>query len=455
MKKKLIAVLLCVCLLMMPVTAFAEPIEPVGVQINGIDVYFAESTDDAWAELFRYVSDKPVLICDDRAYLSADFLLPALGDEDMDAVKEQLKDVSFMEEDTLYVPVRLVAEALDIEVGWDSANRTIIILDKENYLEQLSGEFTLLERYGKEGTLVPGSNMKVEGTLHFALNMTTYDNETGEAAQNLPVTVTVDTSALSSGTKANLNAAISLEIEDFLAAMAQAEDANLDMAMMLQYFQQFHVAYILDLEQGNLYLKSELFMLMGGDADTWYSIYLEDLVEDADYDAYLKLLEQSKAAEKTLDMEAAISSLIDEIPMDDAYAVPSNLQALEMIYDLFADDNFEKTKDGYINAMWDNVFYTKVALTEQSGKLNGMELVFATRDVAEEDLGGSVLLTIKQQGNVCTIQMKTRMDSELGEYLNMQLDGKWVYSQSADAPLTVPQDGEIVADLVTMLEAAA
>ena len=455
MKKKGLALLLVVLMLMMPMTALADDALPVGVQINGTDMYFAESMDDTWADLFRYVSDKPVIIKEDRSYLPVDTLRQIFGVEKIDALQTMLQDVSFVEKDALYMPVALVADTLGVEVGWDSVNRTVILLDKDYYREQLSGMFTLMERYAKENALDFGSTVKTEGTLHFALDMTTYDNETGAPAQTLPVTVTVDTSALSSGTKANLDAAVEMDVEALLAAIAQAEDSDMGLAMLLPYFEQFHVAYRMDLETGALYLKSELFLLLGGDADTWYSIYLEDIMEDAEYDAYLKLLQQGAYAEQAADIEAVILSMIDEIPMDDIYAVPNNLQALEILYDLFGDDNFEKTKDGYINDQWDDTFYFKVALTEQANTINGIELVFASRDVAEEALGGSILAQLKQQDTVYTLKFRLRLDSELGEYLRMQADGKWVYHQTGDIPLTAPQDGEMTADLVEMLEGAA
>jgi len=454
MSKKWLASILVIVMLFMPVTALAEDTAPVGVQINGTDMYFAESMDGAWVELFRYVSDKPVVIKEDRAYLPMNVLLQVLGVEDAEAMKAQLQSASFIEDEVLYVPVRLMAESLGAEVGWDGQNRAVIILDKEHYREQLSDMFTLLEQYASDTALAPGSTVKTEGTLHFSLDMTTYDNETGEPVQVLPVTATIDTSALSNVTKANLDAAVRLEMDNLLALMAQAEDADMGMVMLLSYFEQFHVSYKLDLETGSLYLKSELFMLLGGDADTWYSIYLEDFMEDVEYDAYLKVLQESIDAENKADIEAAVLSMIDEIPLDDVYAVPSNLQALEMIYDLFGDDNFEVYKDGYINERWDSTFYTKVALLEQYGKMNGLEFMFASRDVAEDALGGSILLQMKQQNHVYTVKFALKLDSELGEYLNMQADGKWVYSQSDKEPLTTLQDGESTANLVTMLESA-
>ncbi|MBO5429236.1 MAG: hypothetical protein J6A10_04655, partial [Peptococcaceae bacterium] len=103
----------------------------------------------------------------------------------------------------------------------------------------------------------------------------------------------------------------------------------------------------------------------------------------------------------------------------------------------------------------DDTFYFKVALTEQANTINGIELVFASRDVAEEALGGSILAQLKQQDTVYTLKFRLRLDSELGEYLRMQADGKWVYHQTNDIPLTTPQDGEMTADLVEMLEGAA
>lgn len=135
MKKKGLALLLVVLMLMMPMTALADDALPVGVQINGTDMYFAESMDDTWADLFRYVSDKPVIIKEDRSYLPVDTLRQIFGVEKIDALQTMLQDVSFVEKDALYMPVALVADTLGVEVGWDSVNRTVILLDKDYYRE--------------------------------------------------------------------------------------------------------------------------------------------------------------------------------------------------------------------------------------------------------------------------------------------------------------------------------
>ena len=54
---------------------------------------------------------------------------------------------SFASNARTLVPIRFVAQALDYEVGWDSSNKTVLIVDPETLIGPYDGKFTILDKF--------------------------------------------------------------------------------------------------------------------------------------------------------------------------------------------------------------------------------------------------------------------------------------------------------------------
>ena len=170
----------------------------VNIQINGENMYFTDGeADDWWSQYAAYTSDVRPVMKDDRVYIPFRAVFEALGAEVaydaasktvtakrsnrtvsftagqpqyvMDGVTIPMDAQAFVQDGRTFVPVRFASQALGAAVGWDSENRTVVILERNKYIKRYQGKFTVLNKYLQHWDLGEG-NLALQGNLGCAAN---------------------------------------------------------------------------------------------------------------------------------------------------------------------------------------------------------------------------------------------------------------------------------------------
>ena len=156
---------LLLVLLLVPGQALAADSPEIGVQLNGEAVEFTDAAPVN--ENGRvYVPFRAVFEALDAKvdYRADDGQIMAEKDGTNVIFKVQQNTVTvdngnantitidappFIRDGRTYVPVRFAAQTLGLEVGWDSASSTVVMLDKAELKEAAKGQYTLMDNYLK------------------------------------------------------------------------------------------------------------------------------------------------------------------------------------------------------------------------------------------------------------------------------------------------------------------
>ena len=244
----------------------------VNVQINGEELYVTEGKDDEWAQYYTYTSDAAPIIKDGRTYIPFRAVFEALGaDVSYNAsaktvtakrgertvsfavgqnqyvsngVTVQMDAQTFVQNGRTFVPVRFASQALGAAVGWDADDRTVVILERDKFINRYKGQFTVLEQYIKHWDFVGEQNLALTGSFNFNMTVTDEDYETGRKTE-IPMALTMELQSLTSDTRVNYDAAVKLDL-DKLVELAEQEFGPVDEEIMqiLSTIKQFRVQNI-------------------------------------------------------------------------------------------------------------------------------------------------------------------------------------------------------------------
>lgn len=447
----------------------AEARARVYVQVNGETLYFPDGAQSAAAGV------GPVLK-DGRVYVPFRTVFEALGAEVtydatsktvtakrgsrtvslaagqpcyvLDGVTIASDGQTFVQGGRIFVPVRFVSQALGAAVGWDAAERTVVILEREKLLQRYQGQFTVLEQYLQHWDLGQGS-WALAGNWAFALQVSGTDLDTDQQAE-LPLAFTVELEELASADAVNMDAAVQLD-GDELATWLQ-ESGRLDEAIAdkLGRLKNFRLQCILDVGQGRWYVKSELLDLLEGQQDAWYSLDIADFLDGADYARYKQLLAvvQERKQQRSLDLDSLLAELINGLSVTDSYNAADTLGLLDGLLHVVGDQWLGKTAEGYEHskAADNGVYHTKLVFQGDQNALTGLQL---TADAELGDLSFHFLL--EEQEHVLQCSVQGYVDS-LGTQITLYCDGNFAYSGTDAQPARRPEDGSPVYDFMELLE---
>ena len=453
----------------------------VNVQINGEELYVTEGKDDEWAQYYTYTSDAAPIIKDGRTYIPFRAVFEALGTDVSynasaktvtakrgertvsfavgqnqyisNGVTVQMDAQTFVQNGRTFVPVRFASQALGAAVGWDADDRTVVILERDKFINRYKGQFTVLEQYIKHWDFVGEQNLALTGSFNFNMTVTDEDYETGRKTE-IPMALTMELQSLTSDTRVNYDAAVKLDL-DKLVELAEQEFGPVDEEIMqiLSTIKQFRVQYILDIETGTLYLKSELLDLMQGQKNAWYSVALKDYMKTEEYQQYVEMMPQlmdelQKQAE-ALTVDDVVRIWVEAADINDAYDVSSTVELLDGMYRICGDKNLGKTSEGYVHSVGseEDSMIGKVTFLTRQDKVAGLQLLLDTTSVLDDEF--VCHFKLHEENHVLTLTGNLNVS----DMLVLNCDGTWTYTATDEEPIAKPQDGGPIHDLMALLEA--
>lgn len=458
----------------------------VSVQINGEELYVTAGQADAEAAAHTYTSDAAPIIRDGRTYIPFRAVFEALGadvsynatDKTVTAkrgertvsfavgqncyvsngVTVQMDAQTFVQAGRTFVPVRFASQALGAAVGWDAENRTVVIFERDKFINRYKGQFTVLEQYIRHWDFAGAQNLALQG--NFDLHLAVTDEDDNGKKTEVPMNLTIEFESLTSDTRINYDAAVKLELDQLIAALEKdLGPINGEMMQFVNKFKQFHVQYIMDAETGTLYLKSELLDLLQGKQNAWYCLEIKDYLDDETYQQYVAMMpdimDQLEQHIKTMTMNDVVRIWVEAADVNDADDVSSTIELLDWLYRVCGDRNLGKTAQGYTHSVGsaEDGYIGKITFRTAQNEICGMQFSFDT-------VSGSEYASLDQEWLACHVQLKEENHVmtltgtiRLDDYLNLQCNGVWNYTATDAVPVSKPQGNPPVYDLMELLEA--
>lgn len=365
-----------------------------------------------------------------------------------------------------YVPVRFAAQALGASVGWDNAERTVVIVDTEKQLSAaLEGKtFTYLEKLAAysaqftEGTW--SSDVAVKGSVE--LNMGTADMPLKFSA---PVAaeakgVTVDSSKMEVTEKLtmDLSSLSSLVAASVSGAETDAAEAAQVEAMVKALSENgITIAMRGDLSAGKLYMNIDASALgdmaqdaagLALDKDAWYVMDLDAMTGDTGID-FAELMQQTK----NIDFKELIGGMLAEVDVNSAANGYAEFDAaLKMMVNALSDDGFTKNGNVFSTSFAQNLegmaLKLKLSLTMQNDAVvaYGVDMTMTGEERGMGELSVGVKMAVDAQN-----KLTGSMTMDLAGMIKGSFDLTGGYTKGGTAPNTEPPAGAKILDLMQTL----
>ena len=328
-----------------------------------------------------------------------------------------------------YVPVRFVAEAAGCKVGWDAADRVVLIDDIGAILKANTETYDLMNQYLDYSRKYSEGNIAMNGELGMVMEM----------ADLMSMGMGGEFSAVSNMTD------IEMDMDLEVAVDVPYPDENGEVTSA-QETQALSIEARGDMDAGVFYFKAdELSEMMGMQGDVWFKMDMNammsmeglDEMVGMDYDALMKLSVDSV----NMSFEDSLAAILEFLPLTDDDATAKDV--LDILNQLCADSAFVKDGTDYVCVNEIEGASLEIVLHTARGKVNGCSVGVTLEE--QEVLS----MTMKDNEVVMLMQF---IDDEAGVGLEMTLGA--TYSKASKAPAVEPPKGAVIIDLMSMMEAA-
>lgn len=328
------------------------------------------------------------------------------------------------ENNRTYVPVRFAAEAFGYSVGWDSDDKTVILVD----VDALFGgaTFQLMDNFAaycdKQQSKV--GNMALTGSL--SLNLT---DKTG---QTLKAPLKIDGSLDGVAGDKGIQLTGKLSADGLADLVAGAGSSPLEQAMiqnLLEALKDLSAEVRMDLDSKVLYISLPN-AVMGGSAstgNTWYSLdlgaYEEQLLSMIDM-SQLTQLEDATVGE-------ALTWVMKSMPLNDKDVSYQTLAYLAKTYtDMLSDQAFTKTGNTYTAKMvLEDMIDLEVVLTQKGQDITAMDL---TMSAAMDEAGTKLSMSMLEHAAPDKVDLSMDMSvADVEAEMTLHLDLKCVPTDKA------------------------
>lgn len=363
-----------------------------------------------------------------------------------------------------YIPVRYVAASMGYSVGWDSAEKTVVIIDPDTLFANADTDFSIISKLMK-------SDLDLEKpyatTGNFSMSIKT-DAEPGSIMPGLDFSAAGSMSGVQQKSNADLTMKLAFQFDKMLAQLTEEEKTQ--MQPLLDMFKETTMKIKMDGETGETYMNSSLFSALDPTVgpNTWYRMNVYDTYEQMGID--LKSIANMGYSDvKISEMLAASLSSME-------YAEVSTYQDIKTTYafakNLIGDDAFSKrTAGSYVtytlNLNQNSVLaaMTKTALTE-GVSLDTLDLTELGDQLKNSSLNAEIMIKDKAgslqayslKGSLaleefsCSFDMtgdqknaEGTMSVALKDLFNMTIDiESHIKETSAGPVLSLPEDAVIV-----------
>lgn len=511
-KNRILSMLMAVVLvigMITPVFAVEEQ-DAIGVMINGQMVTFSEAkpanlagrTMVPFRDVFEAMGAKV-------SFDSATNTVSAVLGEKSVSFKEDSKELKITQNgDTqvktvdvppyidpqtgkTYVPVRFAAESFGYTVSWDSAKKTVVMIDVEKLTQNINQKFSVFNLIMQADTNRYKTPVKVTGDVDYQIVV----KETGMApAMEMNMTADMEAVELLSDMEMSMN--IKIDFDKMFANLPDVQKAA--MATILDQYRSIPVTMKMDGKNGVFYFKSDIFNLSpiplpDGrtiDGNTWLKMDLNALGQMADnpvkmdysemmqnYSQYttmeglLNLILKSQSTFKTgsyQDITAGIA-FIEELLGDGAFVKKPSLDFDTYVLNIDKDKLKAAAAVAYPLASEDTIAALADVMTALKGTalFNDMLTVNASYTIEDNKVractvDANVDLTGVTQGAApikyeMKVLQKTAYDSsvtmnmDLADMMTLYMEMNMIIKDVTQKPdVTVPQ-GEMVIDYMEML----
>ncbi|MGE4276223.1 MAG: copper amine oxidase N-terminal domain-containing protein [Lawsonibacter sp.] len=191
---------------------------------------------------------------------------------------------SYVKDGRAMVPLAFFAQALGYEIYWDSEYETVVLLNRQEAVDQIDRQFTLVNRvlYDLAGGDQRKTNQSLNSTLDMDLAVTLLDSLNGDKTYSAKLSG----SALTNDTAGHLQYTANLgQLLDLYLAFASSDGLSQeDQAEIARYrslLSPLTVELILDLDGQCLYVRSPLLTELGlvENAEAWAALPLNGLLD--------------------------------------------------------------------------------------------------------------------------------------------------------------------------------
>ncbi|MBS6533826.1 MAG: copper amine oxidase N-terminal domain-containing protein [Oscillospiraceae bacterium] len=331
--------------------------------------------------------------------------------------------------DRTYIPVGLVADALDYNVGWDGNTATVMIDDVDALLAANTATYEWMDRYMEYGRKYTQDACQVTGG--YQMEFTAKDAvEEGRFTWKGDYTMLQSQKALQFDT----------DMEFHTSASSQG-DASLDMNASMDV----DAAMRMDLETGKLYFQSNALsgMLGAEKPDSWYLLDLKNTMDGLYGSGYYQELLALAYQQNDGGFGEVLAMLLREVtPVSPDMTTKDMLQLYNQ---LFSDQAFQKSGSSYVSSFqWEGMDVTFTLFTNGGSQVNG----YAMEMSASAPGGLSMTMTASMKNDKMEMNMEIH-DTMMEMDMTMTMDG--VYRRSGTKPAGAPPAGAEVVDVMDLM----
>lgn len=407
----------------------APAYETAKIQVNGVtsedSVVLAEGTTYVKAEDIKTLLGVECTVTDGKASLTVDGNQVAL-------------DSAVLDEDL--VPVRAVATALDLMLGWDDTEKTVVIVDIDRMADESGATFDILKKY-MDYSLTIGDTYKTKGEFKGSVEV---------ADETNPITLaydgTIDGVYAKTGEEATMKLNMDLsQIKAMLQSEEMDESEKAVMDTIIKAIESSETKFIYDAEKEIFYMNSTMFTAFGVDPNAWISLDLNALMGMSgmggfDMQAMLELAESG-------DIEGYILEVLKTVPVDSVNSYKEIDEAYKTVAAMLGDESF-KLEDGQYKSTF--------AVNE-----DGTELTYTTTMGTDGDTVNSCSIVMKMSADGVTMDMSVATDKDfnstvtytmnVADFMKLYMEYKSTYEASTEAPVLTVPEGAVVISLNDML----
>ena len=249
---------------------------------------------------------------------------------------------SYIKEGRTMVPVAFFAQYLGYEVYWDSDYRTAVLLDRQETVNMIDQQFSLLNRilYSISGAEQYKEGRSLKSTMALELSLTMLDSLNGNKTYAISMTGSELTNDVASQVEYTMNLADLLDlILDVSDGYYMDELERTELEGYLSLLEKVTLEAIIDLEGRCLYIHSPIFAALElvENPDAWVALPLNDLLA-----AYGTELSQSAFVPAELTLGQLLVSASFDIEEDAFHAWQNLMTLVEQAAMYVGDDCFTK-----------------------------------------------------------------------------------------------------------------
>ena len=348
----------------------------------------------------------------------------------------EMDAASFQRSGTTMVPVRFLAEAFGLYVEWDWYYETAVVLDLDQIIDQIDGQFSLLNQLFKTPLKEEGKTYQSVGNVQ--LDWTAFDSMNGDKTYS----ATAKLESLQNSEAANL--ALTMDLSDF-AELFAAEYYIGEDDEALEYLKSIIKAEAIYLPgDGTLFAT-----ITGLPENTWAKTNISELVQMMQWDK---------------DCDLTVGSLLWNL---ECYGYSDPVYYYQKLQDASAemalwlgDDGFQKSGVSYTRT-WDNKTIAALMwqglsevdrqwyesyLDEYYDYFGSYEEAYAAMMLGAEDVLDAKLTLTQNSNGTCSYDLSLKMTD--GEFMMMDITAKQTNtSAQVQAKLHIKNVGELAMKL--------